>query len=100
MATNGKKRGGKGHADRKDYPYFMGFDLQTFSKHIGHWEVMTEQQKAEVMLLTRAFVVGDEAKLAGRPDATFAFQPLPPEVREALREALREANRKPVAVED
>lgn len=44
-AANGRKLGGKGTKDRKDWPEFIGRKLSDISTHLKHWESMTPAQQ-------------------------------------------------------
>lgn len=104
-AGNGSGKGGHNGDDRKDWPTFVAHNLHDFSMHLVRWNSMNETQQAELKVIVRNFILGDEVKLTGRKesivqpgyerrDGKIVKCPWPEELCRAMQESLRERLRK------
>jgi hypothetical protein len=86
VGIGGALTGGTG-GDRKDYPLFIARKFKHVGTFLGHWDTMTEHQRATVVTVLRDSILGEEAKVGKE---RFRFAGWPEDVCRVVAEAAKE----------
>jgi hypothetical protein len=94
-AADGKRKGGAGQPDRKDWPEFVFRKFGELAEHLSHWDRMSAGQKAEILGAVKAAFLGQDISWRNRRVKKFGLWPeeLCAVAVEALRQRLRESKR-------